>query len=216
MTATRPATAPEAPPSRLGLPLEIVLGQQPGQRRGRGRHEGVDHRQRGRAAGLERRAGVEAEPADPQQRARRSGSCVSEWGGIASLPKPTRLPTISAPTSPAMPALMCTTVPPAKSSAPHWKARPALAVTASNGASAPRLGVAAPAAANGLAGGDRGGGTGPVPDHVRDREVDEGHPQRDEQRDGRELHALGHRADDQRRRDGRQRSSGSRCRRTRG
>ena len=45
---------------------------------------------------------------------------------------------------------------------------------------------------------------GPVPDHVGDREIDEGHPQRDEQRHRRELHALGERADDQRRRDGRE------------
>ena len=34
-------------------------------------------------------------------------------GGIASLPKPTRLPTITAAAKPATPALMCTTVPPA-------------------------------------------------------------------------------------------------------
>jgi hypothetical protein len=44
---------------------------------------------------------------------------VSEWGGINSLPKPMRLPTRSAPTRPAIPALMCTTVPPAKSIAVH-------------------------------------------------------------------------------------------------
>ena len=36
-----------------------------------------------------------------------------------------RLPMTIEPTSPAMPALMCTTVPPAKSSAPIWKIRPA-------------------------------------------------------------------------------------------
>ena len=39
-------------------------------------------------------------------------------------------------------------------------------------------------------------GAGPVPDHVRDREVDEGDPERDEQHHRRELHALGERADD--------------------
>ena len=42
----------------------------------------------------------------------------------ASLPKPTRLPIIYAPTSPATAALMCTTVPPAKSSAPCVASRP--------------------------------------------------------------------------------------------
>ena len=50
------------------LTLGHLLGQHPRQRRCRGGHEGVDHGQRGRAVGLERRAGVEAEPADPQQR----------------------------------------------------------------------------------------------------------------------------------------------------
>ena len=77
---------------------------------------------------------------------------VSEWGGIASLPKPTRLPTTSAPTRAAMPELMCTTVPPAKSSAPHWKARPALAFTVANAASAACfLAASAPASAMALA-----------------------------------------------------------------
>ena len=42
-----------------------------------------------------------------------------------------RLPTISAPTRPAIPALMCTTVPPAKSSAPFWNRKPAVASAAS-------------------------------------------------------------------------------------
>ena len=40
-------------------------------------------------------------------------------GVNASLPRPMRLPRMNAPTRPATPALMCTTVPPAKSSAPH-------------------------------------------------------------------------------------------------
>ena len=42
-----------------------------------------------------------------------------------------RLPTMKAPTRPAIAALMCTTVPPAKSSAPIWKMKPALAAVAS-------------------------------------------------------------------------------------
>ena len=37
------------------------------------------------------------------------------WGRIATRPKPCRLPTTRASTSAATPALMCTTVPPAKS-----------------------------------------------------------------------------------------------------
>ena len=50
-----------------------------------------------------------------------------------------------------MPELMCTTVPPAKSSAPHWKARPALAGTASSAASAAALASSPDAAATALA-----------------------------------------------------------------
>ncbi|MCY1379546.1 hypothetical protein D9M69_672740 [compost metagenome] len=49
---------------------------------------------------------------------------VIECGAIMSLPKPVRLPTMIAPMRPATPALMCTTVPPAKSSAPIPKSRP--------------------------------------------------------------------------------------------
>ena len=36
-----------------------------------------------------------------------------------------------------------------------------------------------------------------APDHVRQREINHEHPQRHEQEDGGELHALGDRADDQ-------------------
>ena len=76
---------------------------------------------------------------------------VSEWGGISSLPKPMRLPSSSAPTRPAMPALMCTTVPPAKSIAPHWKIRPASALTSSSLACAAVLAAPSAAAASALA-----------------------------------------------------------------
>ncbi len=67
MTATRPATAPDAPPSIEGLPDTSRSDAHPGQQPGSRRDEGVDHRHRGKAVRLERRAGVEAEPADPQQ-----------------------------------------------------------------------------------------------------------------------------------------------------
>src|SRR6185312_1993411 len=52
-------------------------------------------------------------------------------GVIDSLPRPTRLPSTRDPTRPAMAALMCTTVPPAKSIAPLAQSQPALAVTLS-------------------------------------------------------------------------------------
>src|SRR5690606_961779 len=52
-------------------------------------------------------------------------------GAIDSRPKPIRLPSTYAPTRPAIPALMWTTVPPAKSSAPHCQISPAFALVAS-------------------------------------------------------------------------------------
>ena len=54
---------------------------------------------------------------------------VSECGIIASLGQPRRLPTSQASTSPDTPALICTTVPPAKSSAPSSNSKPPSAQT---------------------------------------------------------------------------------------
>ena len=51
------------------------------------------------------------------------------WGSIASRPYPRRGPTQRAPTRPATPALMWTTVPPAKSSAPRRCSQPSPAQT---------------------------------------------------------------------------------------
>ena len=51
-----------------GLALEHPLGEHPRHGSSRGGDEGVDHRQRRAAVGFEVRSGVEAEPADPQQR----------------------------------------------------------------------------------------------------------------------------------------------------
>src|SRR5450631_92760 len=113
--ATRPATAPEAMPSTLGLPL-------------------VAHSvniQASAAAAVAicvaakaipaRPSAATAEPAlNPNQPTHSSEAPITVsvrlCGAIDSLPRPWRLPSISAVASPAMPALMCTTVPPAKSS----------------------------------------------------------------------------------------------------
>ena len=76
---------------------------------------------------------------------------TSEWGGISSLPKPMRLPSSKAATMPAIPELICTTVPPAKSIAPHWKMRPESALTSSSLAWAAVLAAPAAAAASALA-----------------------------------------------------------------
>ena len=66
--ATRPATAPEAAPSIEALPLAIHSPSDPGQHRRGGGEQRVDEGQRGDAVGFEGGAGVEAEPAHPQQR----------------------------------------------------------------------------------------------------------------------------------------------------
>src|SRR2546425_3117880 len=49
---------------------------------------------------------------------------VASCGSIGSRPKPTRLPRTSAATSAETPLVMCTTVPPAKSSAPSLPSQP--------------------------------------------------------------------------------------------
>ena len=77
-----------------------------------------------------------------------------------------------------MPALMCTTVPPAKSIAPHWKTRPASAIDLVEIGLRGGLGGGVGRSRERLGGGVDRVGAGPVPDHVRDREVDERHPQR--------------------------------------
>ena len=64
--ATRPATAPDAAPKRGGVAAADPLEQQPPEHRGRGGHVRVHERLRGDAVGAERGAGVEPEPAEPQ------------------------------------------------------------------------------------------------------------------------------------------------------
>ena len=67
VTATSPATAPDAPPSIDGLPETSRSSPIHAEQSGGRRNQRVDHRHRGQPVGLERRAGVEPEPADPQQ-----------------------------------------------------------------------------------------------------------------------------------------------------
>jgi hypothetical protein len=107
---------------------------------------------------------------------------VSECGGVASLPKPTRLPIMRQPTRPAMPALMWTTVPPAKSSAPH----------------APQQAVVGRSVRQEVR-------SGPVPHHVRDREIETTVSHSTTKiMSAREADAFGKGPDDQRRRDARE------------
>src|SRR3569833_263213 len=98
--ATRPATAPEAMPSTLGLPW-------------------LSH-----SLSIQARAAAAAEPAlKPNQPTQSIEAPITVstrlCGGMAVVGQPLRLPRTSAATRPAIPALMCTTVPPAKSSTPQ-------------------------------------------------------------------------------------------------
>src|ERR1700733_10959798 len=113
--ATSPATAPEQMPSTLGFPLIS---------------HSVNIQDSAGAAGAScvaakampaRPSEATAEPAlKPNQPTHSSDAPITVkvrlYGAIDSLPSPWRLPNISAVANPAIPALMCTTVPPAKSS----------------------------------------------------------------------------------------------------
>src|SRR5262245_23722591 len=127
--ATSPATAPEAAPSIEGLPLM--------------NHSANVHDNTAQAVAryvLMKASDADAlassaEPAlNPNQPNHRSAAptivSVRLCGVMASRPNPIRLPSTKAPTRPATPALMCTTVPPAKSSAPHPQIKPAVALAA--------------------------------------------------------------------------------------
>ena len=110
-------------------------------------------------------------------------------GGMLSLPKPTRLPSTIAPTKPATPALMCTTVPPAKSSAPQLPDQARRRVGSSSA-------VAASVYASGPAQNQTMCATGMYAN------VNQMH---EEQQHGRELDALDERSQDQAARDRRER-----------
>src|SRR3954467_5246856 len=128
--ATSPATAPDAAPSMDGLPLN--------------KHSANIHDSTAQAVareGFMKASAAElfassAEPALNPNQPNHSNEApiivmVRLCGDMASLPKPIRLPMTYAPTMPAIPALICTTVPPAKSSAPHCQSKPAFAFWAS-------------------------------------------------------------------------------------
>src|SRR5256886_6129389 len=121
--ATRPPTAPAAAPSTFGAPLCS--------------HETVIQVSAAIAAAVlvttnafaARPPAVIALPAlNPTQPNHRSDAprtvMVASCGSMASRPNPTRRPRTSAATSAETPLVMCTTVPPAKSSAPSWPSQP--------------------------------------------------------------------------------------------
>ncbi len=110
--ATKPATAPEAMPRTLGLPLLA--------------HSANIQLRAAAAVAIcvtniampARPSAAPAEPAlKPNQPTHSSDApinvSVKLCGGMRSLPYPKRLPSTRQLASPAMPALICTTVPPA-------------------------------------------------------------------------------------------------------
>ena len=123
VTATRPATMPEAAPSIEALPRIIVSIT----------HQAINapavavkvFSMASTAPPVASRFEPALKPNQPTHRIEAPTMVnVIECGAIMSRPKPARLPTNRQPTSAAMPALMWTTVPPAKSSAPQLKIRP--------------------------------------------------------------------------------------------
>ena len=114
---TKPATAPEAPPTIEAWPRRAAST--------------ASHASTAAAVASKVLRKASAAPAfasrlepalKPNQPTHSSAAPimvkVTLCGFIGSRPKPSRGPTSQAPTRPATPALMCTTVPPAKSSAP--------------------------------------------------------------------------------------------------
>src|SRR6185503_11467927 len=127
--ATRPATAPEAAPSIDGLPLSSHSANV---------HESTAHAVARNVFMNARAAKPFASSAEPALNPNQPNHSIDApiivivklCGGMLSRPKPTRLPSTTAPIKPATPALIWTTVPPAKSSAPQPQIKPACAFAA--------------------------------------------------------------------------------------
>ena len=92
--ATRPATAPEQMPMHGRLAAHHPFDQHPGEAGRRGGDVRDRHGHAGLHAGGDGGAGVEAEPADPQQRGADQGETML-WAGPVSL----RLPSIRRPSA---------------------------------------------------------------------------------------------------------------------
>ena len=128
--ATRPATAPEAPPSMLGLPRNSHSA--PIQAKVAAALASKVLTKTNAARPLASRLEPTLKPNQPTHNNEAPIMViVTLCGASDSFLKPIRLPIIKQPTKPARPALICTTVPPAKSSAPFWNKKPAVAVAAS-------------------------------------------------------------------------------------
>src|SRR5215471_1073871 len=121
--ATRPATAPDAAPSIVGLPVFT--------------HSATIQSKAANDAAVwvatnalvAKPPALSAEPAlNPNQPTHNMDAPITAkgrlCGGVATFPNPTRLPMIRTATRAEIPELMWTTVPPAKSSAPMVRNQP--------------------------------------------------------------------------------------------
>ena len=178
------------------MALDDPFREHPRQRRRRGRDEGVGHGERRAAIGFEVRSGVEAEPADPEQRGAdhghgqrmRSHQVLAVAGALADQQRADQTGDAGVDVH-------------------HGAAREVdralLEDPAGVGVDFIELGLRRSLRRRVSRRRERLDRirdrirSGPVPDHVRDREIDQRHPERDEQRDRRELHPFGEGADDE-------------------
>src|SRR5262245_38020887 len=121
--ATSPATAPDAAPSMVGLP---VLNHSATIQPSAARDAAVCVTTKALVA---RPPALSADPAlNPNQPTHSMDAPMTAngrlCGGVATFPKPERFPMISTATRAEIPEEMCTTVPPAKSSAPIVRSQP--------------------------------------------------------------------------------------------
>jgi hypothetical protein len=126
--ATSPATAPVAAPSTVGFPR--VIHSIPIHMRAAAAAPVFVARNADTATELAARALPALKPNQPNQsNAAPSIASGRLCGDIGSRPYPRRLPSTSAQTRADTPEETCTTVPPAKSSAPRPRSHPPLAQT---------------------------------------------------------------------------------------
>src|SRR5688500_2802136 len=111
---TRPATAPEIAPKTVGLPPLIhSMNIQPSVAAAAAKWVLMNALL---ASGPALKALPALKPNQPtHSRAAPITLITTLWGGMATVPKPLRLPSTIAQTNAETPELMCTTVPPAKS-----------------------------------------------------------------------------------------------------
>ena len=116
--ATSPATAPDTAPSAVGVPFCCPFDKGPGESGGSCGDRCRDEGGGGQFVGRQGAARIEPEPAEPEKRSAQDGE-GQVVRGESSLFETDPLPISRARTRAETPELVCTTIPPAKSSAPR-------------------------------------------------------------------------------------------------